>query len=86
MPFIDNLRFIVNSRAVRKIVLLKSLHIALVLQKLKFCAVAQVRGGRYGKNVLFLFFSRNITIPDFITIICHVCFTIFHNARALQPN
>ncbi len=63
MPFTDNLSFIINSRAVRKIVLLKFLHIALVLQKLKFCAVAQVRGGRYGKNVFLLFFSEISQFP-----------------------
>ncbi len=35
------------------------------------------RGGRYGKNrdITILFF-RNITIHDFITILCHVGFTI----------
>ncbi len=32
------------------------------------------RGGRYGKNITIFF--RNITIHNFITILCHVGFSI----------
>ncbi len=44
----------------------------------------KLRDGRYGKNTSIYFFY--ITIRDFITILCHVSFTILQVVWALQPN
>ncbi len=49
-----------------------------------------IKGGRYGKNIIsrffFYFYFFYITIHDFITILCHVGFTILQVVWALQPN
>ncbi len=46
----------------------------------------EVRGGRCGKHIILQIVFINITIYGFITILCHVGFTILQVVWAVQPN